>query len=489
MFLLSGTRKKPAHCSKAFGPSLGTFLSCAREAKLYVHSEDQAAFVGAMNRDYLAAALDRSSVFEMTYRRIKDGKPIYVAMKVSRMEDDKRFIVVAVSDIDELMRQRRAEARIKEERVVYARLHALTGNFIVVYVVDPETERYREARQFNHPDDLDRFLSTFTRENVMAEIESRGIFTLVYRLMMEDRSVYVQMSAAMVEEQEGPRLIVGLNNIDAQYRKGERNKEIARQREIFTQITASLAEQYDTLYYIDIATNFYDEISSTDEYKKLNVPATGNDFFAESRRSIAKYVHPEDQEKILKLHYKDVMLKNLKNRNSFSVAYRLVVNGRVQHIRHIEIMARDKKHIIVCVENIDAEVRTKQALEEEQEKSITYTQIAERLADHYDLIYYVDCETSAYKELSTKHKSGQFKVQAEGKDFFTSSRMNVDRLIFPEDRERIRGFLDRDHLISGLENRRAISLSVWRTATAKSKRSRSTWRSCPWPIRWRVRIP
>ena len=71
----------------------------------------------------------------------------------------------------------------------------------------------------------------------MAEIERRGIFTLVYRLMMEDRSVYVQMSAAMVEEQEGPRLIVGLNNIDAQYRKGERNKEIARQREIFTQIT------------------------------------------------------------------------------------------------------------------------------------------------------------------------------------------------------------------------------------------------------------
>ena len=39
----------------------------------------------------------------------------------------------------------------------------------------------------------------------------------------------------------------------------------------------------------------------TDEYKKLNVPATGSDFFAESRRSIRKYVHPEDQEEITKL--------------------------------------------------------------------------------------------------------------------------------------------------------------------------------------------
>ena len=460
------------------------FASCAREAKLYVHSEDQAAFVGAMNRDFLASALDRSSVFEMTYRRIKDGKPIYVAMKVSRMEDDKRFIVVAVSDIDELMRQRRAEARIKEERVVYARLHALTGNFIVVYVVDPETDRYREfsatdgytdsfaqategegffdrvrevARQFNHPDDLDRFLSTFTRENVMAEIESRGIFTLVYRLMMEDRSVYVQMSAAMVEEQEGPRLIVGLNNIDAQYRRGERNKEIARQREIFTQITASLAEQYDTLYYVDIADSTYVEISSTDEYEKLNVPTTGNDFFADSRRRIRKYVHPEDQEKVLSVHYKDVMLDKLKHRRAFSIAYRLVVDGQVRHIRNTEIMARDAKHIIVCIENIDAEVQAQLARNADRKRNVTYTQIAERLASHYDLIYYIDCETSQYAELATRNKSGELKVQEEGEDFFASSRKNLNRLIYSEDRERIGLFLDRDNLISRLEGRRQLT--------------------------------
>ena len=34
--------------------------------------------------------------------------------------------------------------RIEEERIIYARLHAITGNFIVVYVVDPETDGYRE---------------------------------------------------------------------------------------------------------------------------------------------------------------------------------------------------------------------------------------------------------------------------------------------------------------------------------------------------------
>ena len=228
------------------------FEGCERDAKLYVHQEDQSAFVKAMNRQFLEEALDGNKVFELTYRRIKGGEPFYVLMRVTRMEDDKRFIVLAVKDIDELMRQRRAEARREEERIIYARLHALTGNFLCVYVVEPETGRYHEfsstavykadfaqAKEgtdffrtvreagdiFNHPEDQKHFLSAFTKENVMAEIKRNGIFTLGYRVMIEDKSRYVQLKAAMVEEKEGARLVVGLNDIDAQVRQ---EKEFGR---------------------------------------------------------------------------------------------------------------------------------------------------------------------------------------------------------------------------------------------------------------------
>lgn len=224
------------------------FEGCERDAKLFVHEEDQAAFVEAMNRQFLEDALAGNKVFELTYRRILEGTPFYVLMKVSRMEDDERYVVIAVQDIDEQVRQRRAEQRIQEERVVYARLHALTGNFICVYVVDPETDAYHEfsatddyvesfaqakegtgffntvrevAHLFNHPNDLDRFFSAFTKENVLAEIERSGIFTLGYRLMMGGKPIHVQMKAAMVEEKEGTRLIVGLNDVDAQVRQEE----------------------------------------------------------------------------------------------------------------------------------------------------------------------------------------------------------------------------------------------------------------------------
>ena len=459
------------------------FEACVRDAEQYVHPEDQEDFTRAVARRFFTE--NQEQAFEMTFRRGRADDPFFVNIKVSRMEDDGRFIVIAVSDFDEVLKQRREEARIQEEREVYARLHALTGNFIVVYVVDPETGKYREfsatdhyearfaqakegsdfftalreaARVFSHPEDRDRVISLLNRETVMAEVANSGIFTLDYRIMAEGKPLYVQLKAAMVEEKEGPRLVVGLNDVDAQARQREAEREVERQREIYNQITASLAEQYDTLYYIDIANGTYVEISSTDEYKKLNVPATGNDFFAESRRSIQKYVHPEDQEKALSIHYRDAMLNNLKNRGAFSMAWRLVVNGQVRHIRHTEIMARDRKHIIVCIENIDAEIKAELALRETRKKNVTYTQIAERLASHFDLIYYIDCESSNYSELSTKKRSGELRIQAEGDDFFETSRRNVDRLIHPEDRNRIRLFLDRDHLISQLENRRQLTV-------------------------------
>ena len=231
------------------------FEGCRRDVKLFVHPDDQAAFVNAMNRTFLTETLDQTKVFEMTYRRIKDGRTFYVRMRVSRVEEDRRFIVIAVSDIDELMRRRRLEERIREERIVYARLHALTGNFIVVYVVDPETDSYREfsatdeyteklaqekegedffgkvreaSRTCTHPKDRKLFLSAFTKENMMEEIERSGIFTLAYRLMIDGKPVHVQMKAAMVEEEEGARLIVGLNDVDAQVRQ-----EKAYERRLF----------------------------------------------------------------------------------------------------------------------------------------------------------------------------------------------------------------------------------------------------------------
>ena len=40
-----------------------------------------------------------------------------------------------------------------------------------------------------------------------------------------------------------------------------------------------------------------------------------------------------------------------------------------------------------------------------------YTQIAESLASHYDLIYYIDSETSHYMEFSTHKLFGELEIK------------------------------------------------------------------------------
>ena len=314
----------------------------------------------------------------------------------------------------------------------------------------------RDCKQVIYEEDQHIFIRDIQKENLLGDMKKGMMQSIEYRLMINGTPTWHSLRLIRGLDSKTDYFVLGVKNIDAEYRQREAEKEIERQKEIYDQITGSLAEQYDTLYYIDIATGNYIEISSTDEYKKLNVPATGNDFFTDSRRTSRVYVHPEDLEKVIRLHYKDAMLNNLKNRSSFSMSWRLVVEGQVRHIRHTEIMAKDGKHIIVCIKNIDAEVQASLALKEDQKKSVTYTQIAERLASHFDLIYYIDCETLHYAELSTRKAYGELKIQEEGDEFFETARKNADRVIYSEDRERIKLFLDRDHMISALENRRQL---------------------------------
>lgn len=315
----------------------------------------------------------------------------------------------------------------------------------------------RDCKQVVYEEDQHIFIEDIQKENLLNDMKKGMMQSIEYRLMINGVPTWHSLRLIRGVDDATDYFVLGVKNIDAEVRQRERDRETARQKEIYDQITASLAEQYDTLYFVDIATNTFVEISSTDEYKKLNVPATGSDFFAESRRSIRKYVHPEDQPKVLKLHFKDVMLDNLKHCSAFSMTWRLVVGGQVRHIRHTEIMAKDKKHIIVCIENIDAEVQARIAQKEDREKSVTFTQIAERLASHFDLIYYIDCQSSKYAELSTKRKSGELRIQEEGEDFFGACWKNADRFVHAEDRDRIRLFLDRDNLISQLEDRRQLT--------------------------------
>ena len=221
------------------------FDACKADVKKYIYPDDRDFVLMSLERQSVLSMLAKNTSFMLSYRLLRNGKPTYVSMNLSQMEDDKRYIIIAVKDIDEQIKQQRAMERIKEERTAYARLSALMGDFICVYLVAPETGRYREysatagyetfalpkegtdffgtvreqGSQFVYSDDRDRFLSLFTKKDVLSEVKRNGIFLMSYRLVIGGRPTYVQLKAAMIKETEGDRLIVGVNNVDAQVRQ------------------------------------------------------------------------------------------------------------------------------------------------------------------------------------------------------------------------------------------------------------------------------
>lgn len=130
---------------------------------------------------------------------------------------------------------------VREEQIIFARMMALAGDFIVIYAVDPVTDNFvgynatrdfeglgltREGKDFFetaraeccraiYQADQNFVITMFTKQKVMAEIEQNGIFEMTYRLMIAGAPTYVRLKAVLVKEQEGPRLIVGVSNIDA----------------------------------------------------------------------------------------------------------------------------------------------------------------------------------------------------------------------------------------------------------------------------------
>ena len=211
-----------------------------------IHSDDQALFIESFTKENILRTLDMQGTFTLTYRQIFDGIPNYMNMKVRRMSGDENHIIIGVNNVDAQLREQATLERIREEQITYSRISALMGGYLTVYTVDPETDHYtrysateeyevlnlseegedffnrarRDSRRVISPRDLNRFATTFTKANVMEEISKEGSFSLRYRMRMKGgKDRWVNLRAALVEEKDGPQLIVGVEDVDAQVRR------------------------------------------------------------------------------------------------------------------------------------------------------------------------------------------------------------------------------------------------------------------------------
>ena len=216
------------------------FNVSAKDARLFIYKEDQDDFINSFTKDNVLKNIDDHGNYTITYRLMINDVPAYVSMKAVRMHYDKNHIIVGVSNVDAQMRQKEAMARLQAEETTYSRVNALTKGFICIYTIDPDTGRYVEysssggyeglgltkegedlfaqaqieSLTYVFEEDVEKFQTHLTRERILEDIRKNGHFSLQYRMYLGGKPVYVNAQAALVEEKDGPKLILGINNVD-----------------------------------------------------------------------------------------------------------------------------------------------------------------------------------------------------------------------------------------------------------------------------------
>ena len=212
------------------------FFAASREATLTrIYEEDQELFLTWFTKENVVRELDEQGVFTTVYRLVDSGTPMYVHMKITRMQGTNR-IILGISIIDSQMKQQRQITSIKRERDALARVMAITEDYLSLYSVDLETGNYVEytatgeyetlglekegedffrdgienGKKSIYAEDLPRYLEVFTRENVLRAIREEGRFTTHYRLVIEGEPKMVNLEIVPFQEGERKTLLAGV---------------------------------------------------------------------------------------------------------------------------------------------------------------------------------------------------------------------------------------------------------------------------------------
>jgi len=212
------------------------FHSALKDSETRIYKRDLDLFQKSFQKENILKVMDREGSYKISYRLMDSGEPVYAGMKIMRMQNDKRHIIIGVGLLDTSMRESEAASAVWKDMDTYARIMALAGDYISIYMIDPATGHYTEfsatneyqsiglptsgedffaqslinVKAYVYPDDQPMFDKLFTRENLMYEVRKNGMFTMHYRLMIDGKPKKVSLKIALVRESDGEKLIAGV---------------------------------------------------------------------------------------------------------------------------------------------------------------------------------------------------------------------------------------------------------------------------------------
>ena len=222
----------------------------------------------------------------------------------------------------------------------------------------------RDAKLVIYPDDLHIFLEDMKKEKLLAGMKAGHMEEITYRMVIEGKPIWY--SLRMIHQigdisEEDDYFILGVMDIDKEYREREKAKKLESEREIFDRITESLVNHYDFLCYIEIESGQFSAYSSSDSFESLLNVRKGENFFADPERWVG-VLYQEDRDRILGVLEKDYLISALENQGRYTTFYRYLDSDeqKVHYARANVTWSKDKTHFILGSENIDQEIEKEQ---------------------------------------------------------------------------------------------------------------------------------
>ena len=433
------------------------FESAKRETMTRIYPEDREPFLALFTKEKVLRDIEKQGVFTTTYRLIDTGSPMYVNMKITRMHGGNRLIL-GISIIDAHMKELEEARRLRQEKIALGRIAALSPNYMVLYTVDPETGRYTQynpsqgfadfglatygedffadvvldAPKAIPTEDIERHLRILTKENMLHEIRENGFFIYHYRLKMDGKTVPVNLRATMVSGTDGDRIILGVANDEAEYR---RKLEEAQKIGALNQTITSLLDSIPGMAFTkDAKTGVY--LACNQAFAEYAHKATPDGVVGLTDAEIfdaetAAHFVEDDQTALLMdkpyIFFEDVpdAAGNQRQFWTTKLKYtdasgRLCLQGFCQDVTDILRLQREN-------------TRAKEDFQKASDTATIYARL-QAITGNFIVVYVVDPQTDRYREFSsTDDYLESFGTDKEGADFFSSVRRDACVFAHPQD--------------------------------------------------------
>ena len=354
-----------------------------------VYSEDKDSFMELVKRASAVSASQESQVVNYKCRLMVDGVPAWFVIKAAITHSRGRdFLFIGVNNIDTQEREQIELKSKASKSEIYSQIAmALTSRFDALYMVNLKTKHFamyksectfgelkvglegddffnrmiRDAAKSVYKDDYVLAAESLKEEALLKELDDYGTFTLTFRSNSAKGPVYVKLIAGYTDKDH---IAISITNVDAQVRRELKLRSTVMQNEVYGQIVMALAERYDALYMLDLKTDHYALFKSERMFSKVKVAAEGEDFFNQLQKDAEKVVYSEDIHLVQSALLKESFIKELDENGLFMLKYRLNSTSGPIYV-NLEAVYSDKKHVVISVTNIDAQVRREQRIRAE----------------------------------------------------------------------------------------------------------------------------